>query len=612
MKLGRWILVFACLYLIFFVGDLFSEEKIKVFFGPTSATNQEGPYFQTCQFIRNAKVSIYGAVHELEMIPVAKLLAEKKKEGLIVEILLESQWAGDPENSEALRILKEGGVKVRLDRKSSGLMHNKYLIADRRRLLTGSANFTLHCFFRNENDIVVAENEVLADAYLRDYFRLVDPIFARQDRYRPRRIEIGPGEWILPVFSSQKTILTEILRAIGSAKGGLDFLAFSFSSAPMGSKMAEAEGKGVRVRGVFDDSFESENLVRNWKAVPFEILWRSGAEVKYDNDRAKLHHKCLVVDGQKVLTGSYNFSQNAEQHNAENMLVIDSARLATKYSSRVNELWNRFPEKTLFEEYAVLRNRKQTQISNFESFELEKRKTRSALREGILGAKNLCLLVHEVKSGDRLSLMDEKSAEIFPAKLFGVSAPSSGNAILHQEPQASYAKQALALSIAKTVCAVRILGTNESGELLVWLGRVGASNSVNESVVADGNAFLSLQERVLKSRSGEWALLSNAVRSAESKGIGIFSKTLVLKEHPEAFEIRLEKWDLDQKTNESAWSLASASSNAWIGSRKSHRFSRPGSADHFEALKTIESPKWIFFANETNAIFAGYRRSRDG
>ncbi|MBL8994891.1 MAG: hypothetical protein JNM63_16205 [Spirochaetia bacterium] len=594
------------------MADLSAEEKIKAFFGPTAATNRQGPYFQVCEFIRNAGVSIYGAVHELEMIEVAQLLAAKKKEGLSVEILLEQQWAGEAENAEALRILKEGGVKVYLDRKRSGLMHNKYLVADRKRVLTGSANFTLHCFFRNQNDIVTVESEPLADAYLRDFFRLVDPIFAKQDRYRPKRIEVAPGEWALPVFSSQKTILTEILRAVGTAVRRLDFLAFSYSSAPLAFKMSEAASKGVRLRGLFDDSFESENLVRNWKAVPFEILWRSGADVKYDNENAKLHHKCLVVDGRMVLTGSYNFSQNAELHNAENMLVLESPALAAKYAGRVNELWSRYPEKTLFEEYAVLRNRKQTSISNFEAFEIEKRKSRATLRNKILASPNLRLFVQEVRSGDRLVLRDEASGESFPAKLFGVSAPASGNALQNQEPQASYARQALALSLAKTDCAVRVLGTNESGELLVWLKAPGAALSVNETVLGAGNALLSLREQAWKNPKGEWTLLSNAAHLAASKGAGIFSKPLRLREHPEAFETRLEQWVLDRKTNESALSLAGSSSNAWIANRNTFRFFRPGTADHYEALKTIESPKWIFFASETNAVLAGYRRSQGG
>ena len=43
-----------------------------------------------------------------------------------------------------------------------------------------------------------------------------------------------------------------------------------------------------------------------------------------------MHNKILVVDD-TVITGSYNFSRSA-QFNAENILFIDSARLAATYS----------------------------------------------------------------------------------------------------------------------------------------------------------------------------------------------------------------------------------------------------------------------------------------
>ncbi len=40
------------------------------------------------------------------------------------------------------------------------------------------------------------------------------------------------------------------------------------------------------------------------------------------------HNKVLVIDGQTVITGSYNFSANATCCNAENLLVIHRPELA--------------------------------------------------------------------------------------------------------------------------------------------------------------------------------------------------------------------------------------------------------------------------------------------
>ena len=50
-----------------------------------------------------------------------------------------------------------------------------------------------------------------------------------------------------------------------------------------------------------------------------------------------MHNKVMIVDG-KVITGSYNFSENAET-NDENMLVIDSADVATAYTDYFDKLF---------------------------------------------------------------------------------------------------------------------------------------------------------------------------------------------------------------------------------------------------------------------------------
>ena len=39
----------------------------------------------------------------------------------------------------------------------------------------------------------------------------------------------------------------------------------------------------------------------------------------------------MVIDGATVITGSFNFTKNAEANNAENLLVIRSPELAAKY-----------------------------------------------------------------------------------------------------------------------------------------------------------------------------------------------------------------------------------------------------------------------------------------
>ncbi len=51
-----------------------------------------------------------------------------------------------------------------------------------------------------------------------------------------------------------------------------------------------------------------------------------------DTEHALAHNKVILIDGDTVITGSFNFSRAAEERNAENLLVIRDQELAEKYS----------------------------------------------------------------------------------------------------------------------------------------------------------------------------------------------------------------------------------------------------------------------------------------
>ena len=44
--------------------------------------------------------------------------------------------------------------------------------------------------------------------------------------------------------------------------------------------------------------------------------------VKTDRNRHNMHHKVIVIDGELVITGSYNFTRSARVANAENLLIL--------------------------------------------------------------------------------------------------------------------------------------------------------------------------------------------------------------------------------------------------------------------------------------------------
>ena len=61
------------------------------------------------------------------------------------------------------------------------------------------------------------------------------------------------------------------------------------------------------------------------------FLFNAGIPVKIDAQHAIAHNKVMIIDGETVITGSFNFTKAAEENNAENMLVIKDKKLAERY-----------------------------------------------------------------------------------------------------------------------------------------------------------------------------------------------------------------------------------------------------------------------------------------
>jgi phosphatidylserine/phosphatidylglycerophosphate/cardiolipin synthase-like enzyme len=57
-----------------------------------------------------------------------------------------------------------------------------------------------------------------------------------------------------------------------------------------------------------------------------------------DGKHAIAHNKVMIIDGETIITGSFNFSRQAESSNAENMLIITGKpKLVVAYERNFEE-----------------------------------------------------------------------------------------------------------------------------------------------------------------------------------------------------------------------------------------------------------------------------------
>jgi phosphatidylserine/phosphatidylglycerophosphate/cardiolipin synthase-like enzyme len=127
-------------------------------------------------------------------------------------------------------------------------------------------------------------------------------------------------------FSPDGGCTEAIVRELGKAKSTVLVQAYSFTSAPIAKALVEAEKRGVKIQVILDKSERRE------KYTEADFLLHAGVPTWIDAKHAIAHNKIMVIDSHMVLTGSFNFTKAAELNNAENLLVIDDAALAKKYT----------------------------------------------------------------------------------------------------------------------------------------------------------------------------------------------------------------------------------------------------------------------------------------
>jgi phosphatidylserine/phosphatidylglycerophosphate/cardiolipin synthase-like enzyme len=61
--------------------------------------------------------------------------------------------------------------------------------------------------------------------------------------------------------------------------------------------------------------------------------------VRQDGNPRTFHHKVFVIDDKIVVTGSLNFSNNADDSNDENVVVVTNTDIATLYLQEFERRW---------------------------------------------------------------------------------------------------------------------------------------------------------------------------------------------------------------------------------------------------------------------------------
>ena len=301
--------------------------SITVFFAPCKPSDTDGIDDQLVNFIDSAKDEIKAAVYDFELDNVADAFLNANNRGVRLFVV----FYGGHESRQIKKLLR-AGIKTGYRPKGQGLMHNKFVVVDGKRVWTGSMNFTPNGAYKNNNNGVIINSEKIAANYIAEFEEMYDGFFgSASPENTPYPTVYIDGIEVENYFGPEDGVEQEILSELRTAKQEIVFMAFAFTSVPIAELMAARIDEGIEVRGVFEKRGRS-------RYTRYDFLKKAGAQVQWDSNRYSMHHKVIVIDREVVVIGSYNFSKSANTRNDENCLIIHSSQLAQAFLKEFQRL----------------------------------------------------------------------------------------------------------------------------------------------------------------------------------------------------------------------------------------------------------------------------------
>ncbi|MDC0204322.1 phospholipase D-like domain-containing protein [Flavobacteriales bacterium] len=238
----------------------------------------------------------------------------------------------------------------------AGIMHNKFIIIDANTtnnswILGGSTNWTNPSNLINDyNNMIFIQDEAIAKAYTLEFEEMWGGVFGTNKLDNTPHKFMTDGKLVEIYFSPSDQTTSHILATIKDVDNTLEFGLLSFTRDDLGQAVIDKDIEfGVTARGIIEQENVSGSEFATLSAANVNV--RSHMGVTHD-----FHHKYLIVDANDisadptVLTGSHNWSSNAENNSDENTLIIHDAIIANIYLQEFEERWGELESSNTLDE----------------------------------------------------------------------------------------------------------------------------------------------------------------------------------------------------------------------------------------------------------------------
>jgi phospholipase D len=131
---------------------------------------------------------------------------------------------------------------------------------------------------------------------------------------------------VLVCFTPPSKCGNFIVEQIKEAKQSIYIQAYGFTSKKIIDSLIEAKNRGVEIEIILDRS-----NFHNKKQSVIKLLESNQIKIYQDKVAGIAHNKVMIIDNTTVITGSFNFTDNADKRNAENVILLHDSNVAKQY-----------------------------------------------------------------------------------------------------------------------------------------------------------------------------------------------------------------------------------------------------------------------------------------
>lgn len=314
---------------------------IAVYFTGPSGQVSNGVDQRVVADLDRARKTVDLASFDFNLPSVTNALVRAQSRGVTVRVVLDEENgtqtlrasdAPDKQQFDALPTLSAAHIPVADGGRSTGLMHNKFILIDGAILYTGSWNMSFNDTFRNNNNLLrITNHELVANYQAKFNEMFVDHRFGAKSTVGASTPRLTmDGITVENYFSPHDHIMSKLVALVDGAKSSVHFLAFTFTSPDLADAMIARDKAGVGVRGVIENRGALQGVLPD--------LFCKGIAVRTDGNQYTMHDKVIILDGQTVITGSFNFTQSADRYNDENVIILHDPALAALYEQEFGRI----------------------------------------------------------------------------------------------------------------------------------------------------------------------------------------------------------------------------------------------------------------------------------